>query len=73
MLRTYIESHPGASVKKIRHACGSHLDPHAICNMKRRMRGTAINLIDLLQDGGHHFLGNDGEDIVVFGRSSAFH
>ena len=73
VLREYIESHPGASGKQIRDACESHLDPHAICNMRRRMRGPGTNLRDLLREGGHHFLGNDGDDIVVFGRSSAFH
>ena len=73
VLREYIESHPGASGKQICDACDSHLDPHAICNIKRRMQGTGTNLRDLLQNGGHHFLGNDGDDIVVFGRSSAFH
>ena len=66
MLRTYIESHLGSSGKQIRDACGSHLDPHGICNMKRRMRGTATNLRDLLRNGGHHLLGHDGNDIIVF-------
>ena len=73
VLREYIVSHPGASGKQVRDACVSDVDPHAICNMKRRMKGPATNLRDLLRDGGNHFLGNDGDDVVVFGRSSSFH
>ena len=66
VLREYIESHPRASGKQICDACDSHLDPHAICNIRRRMRGPGTNLQDLLRNGGHHLLGHDGNDIIVF-------
>ena len=33
--------------------------------------GKTLNLKDLIRDKTHHFLGNDGEDIGVFGLSSS--
>ena len=71
-MKTYIERHPGASGKQIRDAFCSDMDPHAICNMKRRMFGVSTNLREILENGGHHLLGHDGDKIVVFGRSTAF-
>ena len=71
-MRTYIEQHPGASCKEVRDAFCSDMDPHAACNMKRRMMGISTNLRDIINNGGHHLLGRDGDEILIFGRSTAF-
>ena len=38
-MKTYIKRHPGACGKQVSDALRSDMDPHAICNMKSRMKG----------------------------------
>ena len=72
-MKLYVERHPGATATQVRDACDSDVDPHCICNMRRRMFGVTTNLRDLMDHGGHHLLGQEGDDILVFCRSTAFH
>ena len=48
----------------------------SICKMRKAAKkenGDATNLGELFKKGGHHLLGTDEEDILVFGTTAALH
>ena len=75
-VKIYAMKHPEKSAKKIIIDSGLSLNPRSVNNMVLRgrvNRGETTKLSDLIKDKTHHLLGNDGEDIVVFGLSSSIH
>ena len=72
----YALSHPDKTAQQVYDACKVSLKVGSIRNMRRAAKreiGEATNVDELIRDGGHHLLGNDGNDILVFGTSAALH
>ena len=42
-----------------------------IIRLDKKNRGEAVDLTDMILQKSHHFLGNGGNDIIVFGLQSA--
>ena len=75
-LTIYALNHPGKSIHKTVRDCGVSLNARSLCNRVRREKvkqGVATSIRNLIETGGHHLLGHDGEDILVFGHPSALH
>ena len=54
--------------------CGQSRSESAICNIVARemeKAGKTQNIKDVIRQQSHHVLGNDGNDIVVFGQRSS--
>ena len=75
-VKIYALDHPGVSPVKIKKECCPLMNERSIANiirLEKTKRGEAVNLTQTIQQHSHHVLGSDGNDIVVFGLSSAIH
>ena len=73
-LKVYCIHHPGKSAKQLKIDCGLSMSQRAICNLVRRERqknGQTTDIREMLLHKTHHVLGNDAEDIIVFGQTSS--
>ena len=73
-VKVYALEHPGISATQIMKECAPSLNERSIANMillEKEKRGLTTNIADMVRQKSHHVLGNDGEDIVVFGLESA--
>mgnify|MGYP004636557411 CR=1 FL=1 len=75
-VKVYIMTHINTSPKDIFDACKVSLNEGSIRNMKstltKEMADTK-NVDDLVAKGGHHLLGHDKNNILVFGTTAALH
>ena len=75
-VKLYALEHPEKSAQQINQDCGLSLNPRSICNIllrEKNRRGLTTNLRQMIERNTHHLLGNDGEDILVFGQLSSIH
>ena len=75
-VKIYALNHMEKSAKQVHDACCVKINIHSICNMRRaalKEIGDARNVDDLIENGGHHLLGHDKKDILVFGMTAALH
>ena len=75
-LKAYALNHPEKGARQLNEDCGLALNPRSISNIilrEKKRRGMTTNIKEIIQKGMHHVLGNDGEDVVVFGLSSSIH
>ena len=69
-VKIYALEHPGKSAQQINEDCGLSLNPRSICNIlvrEKKRRGLSTNLKRMIEQRTHHLLGNDRQDIFVFG------
>ena len=73
-LKVYALEHPGMTSTKLIIVSGLSVSESSICNYIRREKerdGKLTNITALIHQKAHHFLSNDGNDIVVFGLASS--
>ena len=73
-IKVYELDHPEKSAKQLKIDCCVSLNTRSICNIilrEKEKKGQTFDLEGMVKHKAHHVLGNDGNDIVVFGRSSA--
>ena len=73
-VKIYALDHPGVSAVQIKKECCPSMNERSIANiilLEKTKRGEAVDLADMIRQKSHHVLGNDGNDIVVFGQTSA--
>ena len=69
-VKVYALEHQEKSAKQINDDCGLWMNPRSISNIilrEKKKVGLTTNLREMLERRTHHVLGNDGEDIVIFG------
>ena len=73
-VRIYAIEHPNKSAREVFEASKVKMHVRSICKMRqdaRKAKGEATNLKELITKGGHHLLGHDKDDILVFGTMKA--
>ena len=73
-VKIYALLHREMSASEVRRACKVDVHPHAISKMRKaalKEIDEATNVKDLVDHGGHHMLGHEGYEIVVFGTTAA--
>ena len=73
-LKIYNFEHPGMSAKEILDRCGVAMNPRSLCNIivrEKLKRGISVDIKNMIEKKTHHVLGNDGQDIIVFGLKSS--
>ena len=73
-MKVYAMENVGMSSSKLKIACGLSISESSICNYIRREKekaGKITNIAALIRQKTHHVLGNDGNNIVVFGLASS--
>ena len=76
MVKIYALDHLCVSAVQIKRERCPLMNERSIANiirLEKTKRGEAVNLTDMVMQQSHHVLGNDGNDIVVFGLQSAIH
>ena len=76
MVKIYALLHPEKSAKEVHEASKVEMHYRSICKMRMAAEkeiGDATNLKELLKNGGHHLLGDEEQDILVFGTTAALH
>ena len=74
-VKIYSMKHLEKGATQIKTDSGVDLSSRSICNMRRAAKkkvGIPTAIKDVVETGKHHLLCNDGNDILVFGTSSAF-
>ena len=74
-VKIYSMKHLEKGATQIKIDSGVDLSSRSICNMRRAAKkkvGIPTAIKDVVETGKHHLLCNDGNDILVFGTSSAF-
>ena len=75
-VKIYALNHREKSAKEVVDSCCVDINVHTICNIRRaadEVTGDVKTVKELIKHGGHHLLGNDGDDILVFGMNAALH
>ena len=75
-VKIYALNHPKKSAREVLESCKVKMDVSTICKMRREAKkeiGRATNIGELITNGGHHLLGHDKDDILVFGTPTALH
>ena len=75
-VKIYALNHPGKSAKEVHDACCVKIPVRTICNMRHAAMmetGDVKTIKELVEHGGHHLLGHDEQDILVFGMTAALH